>query len=385
VLGQLANWRLIVVPRRIKILRGIPLDPELNLKELLLNLARADHDFIVIGSSALAIQGWKVNPADLDVLARPERVDAIAAALGVDASHASWVADGAARRLECETPEGPVDIYVEVSGALEYDEVERGAKTISLGDEQLSVKAGSLEHIRDMRAAVGRESLPEQATPQAVEVGAPRVIAIDGPAGAGKSTVTRGVAAEIGWTYLDTGAMYRCVTLAVLRAQVDTDDPIVIGAIADDVKIEVRDDHVLLEGEDVTTAIREPDVTNATPHIAAYREVRAAMVRRQRQFFSEGGYVAEGRDVTTVVAPDAPLKIFLTASVEERARRRSAETGEPLSRVSKAIQERDQLDSDREHSALRVAEDAVVIDSTGRSVHQIVAEIAQLARDRRLV
>jgi len=359
--------------------------PELNLRGLLIRLAAAELEFVVIGSSALAIHGWEVSPTDLDLLMRPEDVDRLLAALDLGPSQGRWVTDGAARRFESLTPDGAVDVYVEVSGSLTFDEVYPEAPLVSLGEGDLRVRAGTPAHVRDMRAAGGRNTLPDKAIAPASREGVPRVIAIDGPAGAGKSTVTRAVAKEIGFTYLDTGAMYRCVALAVFEQKADTDDPKRIGKIADDIDICFEGDRVLLNGEDVTAAIRTPAVTEATSHIAAYPEVREAMQRQQQQLFSEGPYVAEGRDITTVVAPDAPLKIYLTASLEERARRRAAEGGESHEEVMRSLRERDHLDSARELSALKVAEDAVVVDTTGHSVEEVVDQIAALARQRGLV
>lgn len=357
----------------------------LELRNLLADLAGSDCEFVVIGSSALAIQGWDVSPGDLDLLARPESVEGIKDLLSVHDEAARWVDDGAARRLECRTDRGPVDIYLEVSGKLSYESVVQESVTVLLGRDELSVRVGSLEHVRDMRAAVGRDSLPGNAIPPAAKDGAPMAIAIDGPAGAGKSTVAREVAKALGFTYLDTGAMYRSVTLAVLEARADTDDAEAIARIANGAEIEFRFERVFLDGRDVTDRIRAADVTRATPHIAAYPEVRSAMVQRQRVLFSRDKYVAEGRDTGTVVAPDAPLKVYLTASLAERAQRRAGETGELAERVLEDLQERDRLDSGRELSALRIAEDAVVIDTTGRSVQDVVDEIGALARERGIV
>ncbi|HEU5253425.1 MAG TPA: (d)CMP kinase [Solirubrobacterales bacterium] len=354
---------------------------KLDLRKLLSDLVKADLEFIVIGSSALAIQGWEVLPGDLDILTREDQVDRVRDALGVADDEADWVVDGAARRLECLTPAGPVDIYVEVSNSLTFDEVDREATTVMIGEE-LIVRAGSLGHVRDMRAAVGRKGLPVGAIPPGEHGERPQVIAIDGPAGAGKSTVTRAVASRIGFTYLDTGAMYRSTALAVLQRRADTDDPQLIAEIARSIDIQFREQKVFLDGSDVTALIRSAPVTEATAHIAAYPEVRTVMVDRQRHLFAKGGYVAEGRDTGTVVAPDAPLKIYLTASAEERARRRSLETGGPVDEVLEAIERRDRLDSERKISALKTAEDAVVIDTTGRSIDDVVDEIVDLARDR---
>lgn len=358
------------------------MSPALNLRGLLADLVRGSCDFVVIGSSALKLQGWQVVPTDLDLLVPLGEAEPVGGVLGVGDNAGTWVEDGAARRLEYKVPGGLVDAYVAVSGGLSYEDVAAQSIVVKLGLGDLSVRVGSLEHVRDMRAAVGRSSLPASAVPPAVRENAPLVIAIDGPAGAGKSTVTRAVAKDLGFTYLDTGAMYRCVTLAVLESQVDTDNLDAITRVAEEADIRFQGDRVLLGGRDVTDEIRRPDVTEATPHFAAYREVRAALVRRQRQLFAEGRYATEGRDTGTVVAPDAPLKIYLTASPEERALRRSRETGEPYEKVLVALRERDHLDSGRKLSALQVAEDAVVLDSTGRSVQEVVDEIGALARER---
>jgi CMP/dCMP kinase len=354
----------------------------LDFKDILIDLARAECEFVVIGSSALALQGWEVEPTDLDLFVRPDQVDATLHGLGVRDGVASWVEDGAARRLEYELPRGKVDIYIAVSGRLSYEEVLDRSSVIRLGVAGAEVRVGSPRHVRDMRAAVGRTEVPADAVVPAEKAGVPRVIAIDGPAGAGKSTVTRSVADQMGLTYLDTGAMYRSVALAVLQRRADTDDPNLIAALARGADIQFRGDKVFLDGQDVSEEIRSHAVTRAAPHIAAYPEVRQALVERQRNMFAEGGWVVEGRDTGTVVAPDAPLKIFLTASAEERARRRALETGEPVVDVLKAIDERDRLDSERKLSALRAAEDAVVVDTTGRPVGSVVDEIVSLARER---
>ena len=210
------------------------------------------------------------------------------------------------------------------------------------------------------------------------------VIAIDGPAGAGKSTVARGVADALGITYLDSGAMYRCVALAALRAGVDPGDGAAASGVARAVSIVFAGGCVLLDGEDVTAAIREPNVTAAAASVSVHPDVREAMVGSQRDLISAGPYVAEGRDIGTVVSPDSPLKVFLTASDEERARRRALETGEPAERVLKAQRDRDASDRLREHGALRVASDAVEIDTTGRDVAEVIAEIVAVARARGL-
>jgi cytidylate kinase len=210
------------------------------------------------------------------------------------------------------------------------------------------------------------------------------VIAIDGPAGSGKSTVARGVAEALGFTYLDSGAMYRCVALAALRRGVDVDDADELGELARAITIEVDRGRVALDGEDVAAEIREPRVTAAASRVSVHAPVRAAMVDRQRELIAAGDYVAEGRDIGTVVSPDSPLKIYLTASHEERARRRAAQSGEPIEAVLASQCERDMRDREREHGALRIAKDAQEIDTTGTTVEGVVAGIVELARERGL-
>lgn len=210
------------------------------------------------------------------------------------------------------------------------------------------------------------------------------VIAIDGPAGAGKSSVARGVAGAIGFTYLDSGAMYRCVALAALQGKADLDDGEAVGALAEGLEIDFDGRRVLLDGDDVTEAIRTPEVSAAASQVSVHPRVRAAMVESQRQLIAAGRYVAEGRDIGTVVSPDSPLKFFLTASDEERARRRAAETGEPVEQVLEAQRQRDARDTEREHGALRAAEDAVELDTTGFSLDEVVARVVALIRERGL-
>lgn len=210
------------------------------------------------------------------------------------------------------------------------------------------------------------------------------VIAIDGPAGAGKSTVARAVAAALGFTYLDSGAMYRCVALAAIERGADLDDPELMGELARSLEMALDGERVGLNGEDVSAAIREPVVTEASSRISVHPAVREAMVARQRQLIDRGRYVAEGRDIGTVVSPRAPLKVFLTASPQERARRRAVQTGEDESAVLAAQRERDERDENREHSALQVADDAIQIDTTGLALDEVVEKIAALARARGL-
>jgi cytidylate kinase len=210
------------------------------------------------------------------------------------------------------------------------------------------------------------------------------VIAIDGPAGAGKSSVARAVAEELGFTYLDSGAMYRCVALAALEAGIDPDDGETVGPLARELQIRLDGRRALLGDRDVSAAIREPGVTAAASRVSVHPEVRDAMVARQRQLIASGSYVAEGRDIGTVVSPDSPLKVFLTASDEERARRRAAETGEDFESVLDAQRRRDARDSEREHGALRAADDAVPLDTTGLGLEEVVGRVVGLARERGL-
>ena len=210
------------------------------------------------------------------------------------------------------------------------------------------------------------------------------VIAIDGPAGAGKSTVARAAAAALGFTYLDSGAMYRCVALAGIERGIDLDDAAAMGELARALEVGLDGERVALDDRDVTAAIRAPQVTAAASRVSVHASVREAMVARQRELIAAGRYVAEGRDIGTVVSPGSPLKVFLTASAEERARRRAAQTGEDEAAVFAAQRERDERDETREHSALRAAEDAIEIDTTSHSLDEVVARVVALARERGL-
>jgi cytidylate kinase len=197
------------------------------------------------------------------------------------------------------------------------------------------------------------------------------VVAIDGPAGAGKSTVARAVAASLGWTYLDSGAMYRALALAALRAGRPPAE------VASAVRIDVGE-QVQVDGEDVTGLIRSPEVSEAASQAAADPEVRRALVSQQRRVLSQGDWVAEGRDIGTVVAPDAAVKVFLDASPEERARRRARELGVDPATVLAEQAIRDERDRTREASPLAPAPDAVVVDTTGLSLDEVVARITSL-------
>jgi len=203
------------------------------------------------------------------------------------------------------------------------------------------------------------------------------VIAIDGPAGAGKSTVARALAARLGFTYLDSGAMYRSVALLVLAAP--SEQP---GALARAARIEIAPStgRVLLDGADVADAIRTRQVSDAASRVAADPEVRVALVARQRELLAHGDWVAEGRDIGSVVAPDAELKVFLTAEAPVRARRRARELGADQATVLSEQQLRDERDSTREHSPLLAAPDAVTLDTSELSAEEVVGRIAGLAR-----
>ena len=209
------------------------------------------------------------------------------------------------------------------------------------------------------------------------------VIAIDGPAGAGKSSVARGVADALGWTYLDSGAMYRSVALAALERDCDLDDPGAMADLARSLRIDL-DREVSLDGRPVGEEIRRPEVGAAASRASVHPGVREAMVARQRELIGAGRYVAEGRDIGTVVSPDAPLKFFLTAIDGERARRRSEQIGQPHDQVLRDQRQRDARDRAREHGALRPAGDAVEIDTTGLTLDQVIDRVVGLARERGL-
>lgn len=202
------------------------------------------------------------------------------------------------------------------------------------------------------------------------------VIAIDGPAGAGKSSVARGVAAALGFTYLDTGAMYRCVALASLRRATSASE------LASELAISVGQ-RVVLDGEDVTDAIRAPEVSERASQVAADAAVRRAMVAEQQRIMANGDWVADGRDIGTVVAPDAGLKVFLTADPAERARRRAAEMGVDAETVLAEQTIRDERDRNRAESPLRPAPGAAELDTTGMTLEQVVERVVALAQGRR--
>jgi cytidylate kinase len=202
------------------------------------------------------------------------------------------------------------------------------------------------------------------------------VVAIDGPAGAGKSTVARAAARALGFTFLDSGAMYRAVGLMAQRHG---------GAASDRAEeLDIRlGDRVLANGEDVTEAIRTPEVSEAASKVATNPRVREALVQKQRELLSDGDWVAEGRDIGTVVAPDAAVKVYLTASPEERARRRATELGTDADTVQRDQALRDAQDMEREHSPLMAAPGAVELDTTGLSVDEVVDRIVELVERAR--
>ena len=199
------------------------------------------------------------------------------------------------------------------------------------------------------------------------------VIAIDGPAGAGKSTVARAAAQRLGFTYLDTGAMYRCVGLAAAA-----DPTTAPGDVAERVVIELGE-RVLLDGRDVSAEIRTAEASEAAAHVAADPDVRAALVRKQQAIVAEGDWVAEGRDIATVVAPDAAVKVFLTADPEERARRRARDLDQPVEDVLAAQRERDERDQTADRATLEAPNDATPVDTTGLTLEQVIEQVVTLA------
>jgi cytidylate kinase len=213
------------------------------------------------------------------------------------------------------------------------------------------------------------------------------IIAIDGPSGAGKGTVARAIAAELGYRHVDSGAMYRAVGWKALQRGVPLDREPEIAGIAESSDIDISATAVSIDGVDVTRAIRTPEIDTAAASVARLPRVRTILVERQRALGVDGGIVMEGRDIGTVVFPDADVKLYLDASAEERARRRAhdpAHTGVPaaISDVATLLSERDRSDSTRAASPLYAAEDATVIDTTGAPIDEVVAQVMAIVRGR---
>jgi cytidylate kinase len=202
-----------------------------------------------------------------------------------------------------------------------------------------------------------------------------KVVAIDGPAGAGKSTIARLLAARVGIPYLDTGAMYRALSVAALDRGIAVTNEAALGELARTVEVFVGKDHVLLDGVDVTERIRSSEVNAVVSHVATNSSQREWVARM-------GGGIVEGRDIATVVFPDACAKVFLTASARERARRRVEQSGGDLDEVERAIVERDARDASRTDGPMVAAPDAVVVDTTGHSIAQVIETLAELVASR---
>lgn len=210
-----------------------------------------------------------------------------------------------------------------------------------------------------------------------------RVVAIDGPAGAGKSTIARALARRLGVPYLDTGAMYRAVTHAALRDGVDPTNAEQVTHLAETSHIDVGDDAVTVDGVDVTREIRSDEINRAVSHVAAISGVRTVLREQQRTWVAaHGGGVVEGRDIGTVVFPDATLKVFLTASPEVRARRRVAESGGDVDAIARSIAERDRLDTSRIDSPLMTADGSVTVDTSDLSIDEVVEKLLSLVVER---
>lgn len=222
-------------------------------------------------------------------------------------------------------------------------------------------------------------------------VSKPAVIAVDGPAGAGKSTVARLVAVALGFLYLDSGAMYRALALKALRLGIDLRDEDQLSSLLSATELQMSNEvgggipQVWLDGENVTELLRSPEVNASVSLVAEFSGVRQQMAERQRQIASNGGVVMDGRDIGTVVLPEADLKFYLTASLEARASRRQRDLEQlgyfvDLDQLAKEIAHRDGLDSSRTHAPLRRADDAIAIDTTGMSIEAVVAQVIQACR-----
>jgi len=211
----------------------------------------------------------------------------------------------------------------------------------------------------------------------------PLIVAIDGPAGAGKSTIARALARKLGFTYIDTGAMYRAVALWALRTNIDLDDALKLETLAREARIEFEgDSRVLLNGEDVTAAIREPDVSKAASKVSTAPGVRRALRDEQRRIGTLHPVVMEGRDIGTVVFPDADVKIYLDAHPETRAGRRAREIGAEVTEIAREMAERDRRDTTRAEAPLAQAPDAEYIDSTALTLEQVEDAILKIVRAR---
>ena len=214
------------------------------------------------------------------------------------------------------------------------------------------------------------------------------IVAIDGPSGAGKGTVARAVAAQLGYRHVDTGAMYRAVAWKARQDGIDLNDEAAVAAVAERAAFDLAKGRVAIDGHDVSNAIRTPEIDSAATTVARHPAVRRILVARQRTYGVKGGIVMEGRDIGTVVFPDADVKIYLDASPEERARRRAADPahtnskGTKLSEVATALAERDRNDSTRAASPLVVADDAIVVDTTGVPVETVIEQVLTLVRAR---
>ena len=217
----------------------------------------------------------------------------------------------------------------------------------------------------------------------------PLIIAIDGPSGVGKGTVARALAIELGYRHVDSGAMYRAVGWKAIRDGVPLEAEAAVAALAQGARIEVSSTHVTIDGIDVTRAIRTPEIDRAAAGVARLPRVRILLVEQQRQMGTNGAIVMEGRDIGTVVFPEADVKVFLDATPEERARRRAsdpAHTGVPaaVSAVATLLTQRDEIDRTRTASPLYAAQDAVVVDTTGKSVDEVVREVLVVVRAKGL-
>jgi cytidylate kinase len=213
-------------------------------------------------------------------------------------------------------------------------------------------------------------------------------VAIDGPSGAGKGTVARAVAARLGYRHIDTGAMYRAVAWKALQQGIDLGDEAAVAAVGERAAFDLEQGRIAIDGQDVSRAIRTPEIDAASTRVARHPAVRRILVARQRTYGVDGGIVMEGRDIGTVVFPDADVKIYLDASAEERARRRAADPahtspkGTQLSEVATALAERDKSDSTRAASPLVIADDAIVVDTTGVAVESVIEQVLTLVRAR---